>query len=154
MTRLMSRVMTRRTCLGTGAGLAAITLTRPVCATPQAMQAAILAFAKGAAIREGRVTLDVPPLTENGNSVPLSVTVDSPMTHADHVTAIAVFNERNPQPGVATVTLGPAAGRAYFATRIRLADSQRLIAVARMSDGSYFSASTDVVVTLAACLEG
>lgn len=147
-------MMTRRACLGAGAGLAAITFVRPACATPQAMQAAIMAFAKGAVIVEGRVMLDVPLLTENGNSVPLSVTVDSPMTDADHVTAIAVFNERNPQPGVAIVTLGPAAGRAYFATRIRLADSQRLIAVARMNDGRCFSASTDVVVTLAACLEG
>ena len=76
------------------------------------------------------------------------------MLPEDHVRRIAVFNEKNPQPHVATFHLGPRAGRAEVATRIRLADSQRVVAVAEMSDGTYWSDSADVVVTLAACLEG
>ena len=107
-----------------------------------------------AGLREGRVSLDIPPLVENGNAVPLSVLVDSPMTPTDFVRSIAVFNERNPQPHVVTAQLGPRSGQARLATRIRLATSQRLVAVAEMSDGSFWSGSADVVVTLAACVEG
>ena len=102
----------------------------------------------------GRMTLDLPPLVENGNAAPLTVSVDSPMSEADHVRRIAVFNERNPQPNVFTATLGPRAGRAVLATRIRLATSQTITAVAEMSDGTYRSATADVIVTLAACVEG
>ena len=107
-----------------------------------------------APLRKGKVTLDVPPLIENGNTVPLTVTVDSPMTAADHVKAIHVFNEKNPQPNVVSVHLGPRAGKASISTRIRLADSQKIIAVAELSDGSFWSDEAEVVVTLAACLEG
>jgi sulfur-oxidizing protein SoxY len=99
------------------------------------------------------VTLDLPPLSENGNVVPMTVAVESPMTQGDHVKAIHVFNEKNPQPHVISVHLGPRAGRASVSTRIKLADSQRITAVAQMSDGSFWSASIDVVVTLAACVE-
>lgn len=123
-------------------------------ASPEAMAEAILGFTKGAPIREGRVVMDISPLVENGNTVPLSVLVDSPMTEADHVRAIAVFNERNPQPHVITVRLGPLAGRALLATHIRLATSQNLLAVAELSDGSFWSDRATVVVTLAACVEG
>ena len=76
------------------------------------------------------------------------------MTDAEHVSSIAVFNQRNPQREVATFTLGPRAGKAHVATRIRLATSQKLVAVARLSDGSYWSQAADVIVTLAACIEG
>jgi sulfur-oxidizing protein SoxY len=107
-----------------------------------------------ASLRKGKVTLDLPPLIENGNTVPLTVSVDSPMTAADHVKAIHVFNEKNPQPNVVSMRLGPRAGKASVATRIRLADSQKVIAVAEMSDGSFWSDEVEVVVTLAACLEG
>jgi sulfur-oxidizing protein SoxY len=86
--------------------------------------------------------------------VPITVSVDSAMTATDHVAAIAIFNEKNPQRDVARFTLGPRAGRARVSTRIRLATSQKLTAVARMSDGSYWSDTVDVVVTLAACIEG
>jgi sulfur-oxidizing protein SoxY len=123
-------------------------------ASPETMAEAVRAFTKGAPIREGRVAMDVSPLVENGNTVPLSVIVDSPMTEADHVRAIAVFNERNPQPHVITVRLGPRAGRALLATHIRLATSQNLLAVAELSDGSFWSDRAQVVVTLAACVEG
>ncbi len=123
-------------------------------ATPQAMAEAVLAFTRGGIVTPGRVALDVSPLVENGNTVPLSVIVDSPMTAADHVRAIAVFNERNPQPHVITVAIGPRAGRALLATHIRLATSQILLAVAETSDGRFWSDSAQVVVTLAACIEG
>ena len=123
-------------------------------ATPEAMAQALREFTSGAVVRPGRVALDVSPLVENGNTVPLSVLVDSPMTEADHVRAIAIFNERNPQPHVITAQFGPRAGRALLATHIRLATSQTLVAVAALSDGSFWSDSAQVVVTLAACLEG
>lgn len=123
-------------------------------ASQEEMEAAMRAFTGGATPRPGRVTMDISPLVENGNTVPLSVLVDSPMSEADRVTAIAVFNQRNPQPHVITARFGPRAGRAALATHIRLATSQTLLAVAAMADGSFWSARTQVVVTLAACVEG
>jgi sulfur-oxidizing protein SoxY len=137
-------------------GLAAIALVRPAGATPAAMEAAMRDFLAGIAAppRPGRVTLDVPPLVENGNALPLLVTVESPMTAADHVRAIAVFNEKNPLPQVIVAHLGPRSGAARIATRIRLATSQSLVAVALMSDGTAWSDSAQVIVTLAACVEG
>jgi sulfur-oxidizing protein SoxY len=107
----------------------------------------------GKTINRGKVTLNVPPLVENGHLVPLSVSVESPMTAADHVKAIHVFTERNPMPEMATFRIGPRAGRAHVATRVRLADTQNVIAIAEMSDGSLWSDSTHMIVTLAACLE-
>jgi sulfur-oxidizing protein SoxY len=123
------------------------------CATPQAMQEAIRAIVGESVPQRGRITLEVPPLVENGNVVPLTVSVESPMTEGDHVTAIHVVNEKNPQPHVVSVRLGPRAGRARLSTRIKLADSQQVTALAEMSDGSFWTESADVVVTLAACVE-
>ncbi len=100
------------------------------------------------------MTLDIPPLVENGNVVPLTVSVESPMTATDYVKAIHVFNEKNPQPNVIGIHLGPRAGKASISTRIRLADSQKVVAIAQMSDGSFWSDQVDVIVTLAACVEG
>jgi sulfur-oxidizing protein SoxY len=91
---------------------------------------------------------------ENGNTVPFVLSVDNPMSAADHVQAIAVFNSGNPQPQVAVFRLGPRAGKAVVNARMRLATSQKLTAVARLSDGSHWSKTVDVVVTLAACVEG
>jgi sulfur-oxidizing protein SoxY len=135
-------------------GAAAVSLT-PVAAraTPQRMAAAIREAVGEAAVREGKVRLDLPPLIENGNTVPLTVTVDSPMTEADHVTAIHVFNEKNPQPHVFSARLRPGNGKAVVATRIKLADSQKVVAVAETSRGEVWSAGADVIVTLAACVE-
>jgi sulfur-oxidizing protein SoxY len=76
------------------------------------------------------------------------------MTAADHVRRIGVFNERNPQPNVITARFGPRSGRAFLATHIRLATSQALVAVAEMNDGSFWSQRVEVIVTLAACIEG
>jgi sulfur-oxidizing protein SoxY len=136
------------------AGLGALVLARPAAATPEEMAAAIKAFTGGAAPAQGKVTLEVARLVDNGNTVPITVSVASPMTASDHVAAIAVFNERNPETGVAVFTLGPRAGKAEVSTRIRMATSQKLVAVARMSDGSCWMHSVDVVVALAACIEG
>jgi sulfur-oxidizing protein SoxY len=144
----------RREILGSSIALASFMLTTSGKATPEEMKAAIDSFANEASIQTGRVHLDVPPLVENGNTVSVRVRVDSPMTAEDHVKRIAIFNERNPQPQVAQFSLGPRAGRADVSTRIRLATSQKLFAVAELSDGSYWSASADVIVTLAACVEG
>lgn len=101
----------------------------------------------------GRIKLDVPPLVENGNTVPLSVTVESPMTESDYVKAIHVFNEKNPQPYVIMARLGPHAGKASIGTRMKLADSQQIVAIAEMSDGTFWSETADVIVTIAACVE-
>lgn len=129
-------------------------LLRPVFATPESMKAAIDAFTGGKPAREGRVTLDIAPLVDNGNTVPLSVQVDSPMTAENHVQRIAVFNELNPFTEVALFELGPRCGKATVGTRMRLATSQRVIALAKFNDGSCWQHSVDVVVTLAACIEG
>ena len=127
---------------------------KPTWATPAMMRAAIRKVVGEAPLRKGKVRLDLPPLIENGNTVPMTVSVDSPMTEADHVKAIHVFNEKNPQPNVLSVRLGARAGKAAISSRIRLADSQTVTAIAEMSDGSFWSDEADVVVTLAACVEG
>ena len=121
---------------------------------PAAMQAAVAAFTGGRAPLPGRVELDIAPLVENGNTVPVSVRVDSAMTATDHVRRIALFTERNPQSEVAVFNLSPLNGRAEVATRMRLATSQRVLALAELQDGSYRQRAVDVVVTLAACVEG
>ena len=148
----------RRQFLGLAAGAAVlgavpVVTVRPAEATPAMLASAIRNVTGGAAVKTGKVKLDVPPLVENGNTVPLTVGVDHPMAPEDHVTSIHVFNEKNPQPNIANFYLGPHSGRAQVSTRIRLADSQKIVAIAKLSDGSFWSASVDVVVTLAACTE-
>jgi sulfur-oxidizing protein SoxY len=140
---------------GTAAVLGAVPMAtlRPAEATPAAMAAAIRTIVGEGAMRVGKVKLDVPPLVENGNTVPMTVSVASPMTPADHVVSIHVFNEKNPQPNIGNYYLGPHAGRAQVSARIRLADSQKIVAIARLSDGTFWSATVDVVVTLAACTD-
>jgi sulfur-oxidizing protein SoxY len=121
--------------------------------TSAPMQEAIRRVVGSSPVRPGRVKLDVPPLLDNGNAVPLAVSVESPMTSADHVKAIHVFTEKNPLPHVLSVFLGPRSARASFSTRVRIADSGAVTAIAQMSDGSFWSDSVKVVVTLSACLE-
>ncbi|HZD21075.1 MAG TPA: SoxY-related AACIE arm protein [Burkholderiales bacterium] len=118
-----------------------------------ALEAAISKVVGDAPVRQGKVKLDVPPLIDNGNSVPITVTVDSPMTAASYVKTIHLFTEKNPQPYVITAHLGPRAGRATVSTRARIADTGRVIAIAELSDGSFWSDTVSVVVTLSACLE-
>jgi sulfur-oxidizing protein SoxY len=147
---------TRRAVLMTAAGAGALgpfLLVRRAEATPETMKAAIHNVIGEAPVRKGKVTLEIPPLVENGNTIAMSVAVDSPMTEKDHVKAVHVFNEKNPQPNIISVHFGPRAGRAAFSTRIRLADSQNVVAIAEMSDGSLWSDTVEVIVTIAACLE-
>ena len=122
-------------------------------ATPESMLVAIKKVVGSAPVRKGKVALQLPPLVENGNSVSMDVAVESPMTANNHVRAIHVFNEKNPQSNVISIRLGPPAGTAKIATRMRLADSQRVMAIAEMNDGSFWSDEVDVIVTIAACLE-
>jgi sulfur-oxidizing protein SoxY len=144
----------RRRLLAGAAGLGGWVMLRPAAAADGDLAAAVAAYAGGATVRPGKVRLDVAQLVDNGNVVPLTVTVDSPMTASDHVKAIAIFNEKNPQREVAKFALGPRSGKASISTRIRLATTQKLVAVAQLSDGSFWSHTVDVIVTLAACIEG
>ena len=107
----------------------------------------------GADVSEGRVRVDTPILADNGHSVPLKLSVDSPMTAADHVRSITLLSDRNPRPLIATYRLGPKSGKAEVATRVRLNGTQQLIAIAQLSDGSFWRGSADVVVTESACLD-
>jgi len=140
---------------GSAAAIGALPIVslRPVEATPETMATAIRAVVGGALVQTGKVKLDIPPLVENGNTVPMTVSVASPMTANDHVKSIHVFNEKNPQPNLGNFFLGPRAGRAQVSTRVRLADSQKITAIAHLSDGSFWSVTAEVVVTLAACTE-
>jgi sulfur-oxidizing protein SoxY len=138
--------------LAGGAGVLMVTL-RPAEATPAMLAAAIRNVVGTAPVKTGKVKLDIPPLVENGNTVPMTVSVESPMAPEDHVKSIHVFNEKNPQPNIGNFYLSPQAGRAEVSTRIRLADSQKVVAIAKLSDGTFWSASVDVVVTLAACTD-
>lgn len=137
----------------TVAGTIPIVTLRPLEATPAMLGAAIRNIVGEAQIRAGKVKLDIPPLVENGNTVPMTVSVASPMTADDYVKSIHVFNEKNPQPNIGNFHLGPSSGRAQVSTRIRLADTQKVVAIARLSDDTFWQVMADVVVTLAACTE-
>jgi sulfur-oxidizing protein SoxY len=138
---------------GLAGGVPLASFNRDARATPAEMTEAIRQVTGGTPVRAGKVRLDLPPLIENGNSVPLSVAVESPMTPSDHVRAIHVFTEKNPLPNVVSAYFGPRSGRAVLATRVRIADTQAVTAIAQLSDGSFWSGSAQVVVTLSACLE-
>ena len=146
---------TRRQFLGLAGGMAVLSVMTvpPVEATPAMLATAIRDVVGAAIVKTGKVKLDIPPLVENGNTVPMTVSVTSPMTSEEYVKRIHVFNEKNPQTNIGNYYLGPRAGRAQVSTRIRLADSQKITAIAQLSDGSFWQTSVDVVVTLAACTE-
>ena len=124
---------------------------------PQSLVAARLAaiqrVTRGAVVSKGKLTLEIPELVDNGNSVTLSVKVDSPMTANNYVKVIHVITEKNPQPDVVSFRFSPRSGRATASTRVRLADTQTVLAICELSDGTFWSGSADTVVTLAACLE-
>jgi sulfur-oxidizing protein SoxY len=146
-------LLSRRRVLEYGSGLLAIAMIpAPALAAPTDADAAHQALFGDRAVIEGRVLLKVPPISENGYSVPLSVEVDSPMTENDHVVRIAIFSEENPLPDVARFELGPRAGKARIDTRIRLGNTQKIRAVVEMNDGALYGTSTFSIVTLAACV--
>ena len=143
----------RRKILAAAVGVTGYVLIRPVFGTPATLDAAISAFARGTKVTSGKVKFDIAELIDNGNAVPISITVDSPMTDTDYVVAVAVFNEKNPQREIIKCKLSPFSGRAQISTRVRLATSQKLTAIAEMNDGSFYAQTVEVVVTLAACIE-
>ncbi len=150
----------RRAVLATAAATGAALLLRaqPAAAAapaadPPALRAAMARFIGSATPRDGRITIELPEMVENGNAVPVTVNVESPMTERDRVVALALFASRNPAPEVAEFQFGPRVGRARVATRIRLATSQQVVALARLSDGTVWTQRVDVLVTLAACVE-
>lgn len=145
---------TRRHVVLASAGVAAFIGARPAQAHINELTFAVATYAGGKNVTEGKVNIDIAELVDNGNVVPLTVSVDSPMTAANHVTAMAVFNEKNPQREVVKFTLGPRYGKAAVSTRIRLATTQKLVAVAQMNDGTFWSQTVEVIVTIAACIEG
>ena len=147
--------MKRRLFLAGSTGVVLSIVARSVAAVAQSsvLTALVREYAVGGSVTEGRVKFDIARLVDNGNSVPIEVTVDSPMTWQQHVVGIKVFNEKNPQNDVAQFTLSPQSGRARVATRIRLATTQQLVAVAKMNDGSCWTHTVEVLVTVASCIE-
>jgi sulfur-oxidizing protein SoxY len=150
-----SAELSRRQLVAGGASFLALGASaRQAAAAATPFEEAVRAAVGEAAPQRGRVHLDIPRLSENGNSVSLTVSVDSPMTPEDHVKTIHVFAEKNPYPDVARFHLGPRSGRAQVSTTIRLAESQRVLVVAGMSDGGFWAGDQEVIVTLSACIDG
>jgi sulfur-oxidizing protein SoxY len=144
----------RREVLALGAGTAALAMVgemRPAAATAQEAADTIAKFTGGKTAEKGKITIDLPEIAENGNTVPLTITVESPMTADDHVSDIIVVAEGNPRPGLATFHLSPLSGRAEAATRIRLAATQNIVVVAKTSKGQFFTEQKPVKVTIGGC---
>lgn len=145
----------RRDLLAAGAALL-VTLAPaiPTGATPERLASARDQILNGRKPKRERLRLEAPELAENGNAVTITLEAESPMTIADHVTALHVLAEKNPLPNVISVALSPRSGLARIGTTIRLADSQRIIALAELSNGEVLEADASVIVTIAACLDG
>lgn len=149
----MTSMFDRRQVFTIAAGAAAVAMTgfsRPAQAANDA-QDLINKFTGGKTATEGKVKLDLPEIAENGNTVPITVSVDSPMTEQSFVKRVLVVADGNPRAGVATFHFSPASGVAEANTRIRLASTQNIMAVAEMSDGSFQTASKQVKVTIGGC---
>ena len=141
----------RRRALGALLAGASLLVVRPATATPDELAVALRETFGDRAIQRGRVKIEVPRLAENGNVVPTVVSVESPMTEQDYVRSIHLFAEKNHLPRILEVRLGPHNGRAVVTSRIRMATSQQVIAVAEMSDGTLWSAAADIEVTVSSC---
>jgi sulfur-oxidizing protein SoxY len=155
-TAIGNTTLTRRALVAGGVAVCLVPIVGDAAqATPAEMADAIRTLTNGAAVKPGRVKLALPELAENGNIVSLSVTVDSPMTDADHVKSVHIFSELNPITTLVRFHVSPRAGpNPTLLTNIRLADSQRVTAIAAMNDGSFWSGEASVVVTIAACIDG
>jgi len=148
-------VLDRRDFLLGAGGVAALAAFLPLGTRParaganwQDAMKAVIGDAKPA---EGKVSLGLPEIAENGNTVPFSVDVDSPMTSGDHVKAVHVFATGNPRPTVVTFRFSPASGKASARSRMRLGKTQDVIAVAEMSDGKFYMGRRSVKVTIGGC---
>lgn len=124
---------------------------RRVFATPEATADSIAAFTGGTEPQSGKITLTAPEIAENGNTVPISVDVESPMTEEAYVASVLILAEGNPNPEVVTFNFTPMSGAATATTRIRLAQTQNVIAIAKMSDGTLYSDRKEVKVTIGGC---
>ncbi len=147
------RALSRREALRMSAGTAVLMLTvsDAAFATPKEAADEIAKFTGGKTATKGKIAIELPEIAENGNTVPLSVTVESPMTADDHVTDITVIADGNPNPGVVTFRLTPMSGKAEAATRIRMAATQNIIVVAKTSKGEFFTDQKQVKVTIGGC---
>jgi sulfur-oxidizing protein SoxY len=143
--------VSRRSALRALAAGACVLVVRPAAATPESLALALRETFGDRPITPGRVKLELPRLAENGNVVPVTVSVDSPMTEQDYCERIYIFSELNPLPRVLEVQLGPHNGRARISSRIRVGTSQKMSAVAVMNDGSIWSATADIEVTVSGC---
>ncbi|MRX48949.1 thiosulfate oxidation carrier protein SoxY [Paracoccus sp. S-4012] len=141
-------ILSRRTAL---LGLAATILPLPVWATPEEVAAEIVKLFGSTPLEDGPITIDLPALAETGNSVPMTVAVESPMTADDRITRLAVFAEQNPRPLSCEVRFGPMAAEPRLVTNIRLAATQTVVCVAEHSDGRLMAARADVRVVVGAC---
>ena len=144
--------LTRRGALLLGAGLS-LTLVdlNEAAATPAEAEAEIAKFTGGKAAESGKIVIDLPEIAENGNTVPLDIKVESPMTAADYVSDIRVVSDANPNPGIVTFHLTPMAGRAEVATRIRLGGTGALTVLAKTSTGKFYAERKMVKVTVGGC---
>lgn len=151
----MSHSRSRRRFLAAAAGGAVLARARLADAqlAIQPLEPLIARITGGAAVRAGRVVLEIPRLADNGHAVPLRVNVESPMSARDYVKSIHILSERNPRPLIAAFHFDPQCGRAEIATRVRLNGSQRLTVLAGLSDGTWWSAESQVEVTETACLD-
>lgn len=120
---------------------------------PQDLRPLIEGLTGGRPVTPGKVSMDMPAIAENGNTIPFTLKVDSPMTPALHVRRVHVFAPRNPRPRVAVFHFGPDCARAEVSTRVRLSGTQKVLAIAELSDGSFWSGEQPIVVTAAACLD-
>lgn len=145
----------RRQFLAAAAAGVLMTQVRVCSALPtiEVLQPLVDKITGGVPLREGRVALEIPRLSDNGHSVPLKISVESAMTERDYVKTLHVLSERNPRPVIATFHLHPEGGRAEISTRVRLNGEQRLLVIAAMSDGSFWGGSAEVIVTETACLD-
>lgn len=136
-----------------GYGLAAIAgvlAARHAAATPAEVKEWLAALAKGTP-QEGKLMIKAPEIAENGNAVPVTLSVDSEMSEKSYVKALHLAADGNPNPGVASYTFTPMSGKAEVQLRVRLAQTQKLTAVAEMNDGTFYTASREIKVTIGGC---
>jgi sulfur-oxidizing protein SoxY len=146
------RSLSRRDALLIGAGsVLVLTVSDAAFATPKDAADEIAKFTGGKTATKGKISIELPEIAENGNTVPLSVTVESPMTDDDHITDVTVIADGNPNPGVITFHFTPMSGKAEAATRIRMAATQNIIVVAKTSKGEFFTEQKQVKVTIGGC---
>lgn len=155
MTKMKVEVLDRRQFMVTASAAAAFLggFAGTANATPEKAAAFLKELTKGGAAgaTEGKVKIDLPEIAENGNTVPVKVSVDSPMTADNYVKSVHLVSEGNPGPEMASFHFTPASGKANAAARMRLAKTQNVVGIAEMSDGKFYVSKTQVKVTIGGC---